>query len=177
MELGELAVWRRRAGVDEPAAEGLAPPCTAELAGEHERAAELWRDLGCRYEAALALAGSDSEESLRESLSELQDLGANPAAAIVARRLRERGARGLPRGPRRTTKENPAGLTTRELEVLGLLAEGLRNAEIADRLFVSERTVGHHVSAILRKLDASNRGEAAAEARRRGIVASDEQHS
>jgi DNA-binding NarL/FixJ family response regulator len=98
---------------------------------------------------------------------ELQALGARPAAAIVARRLRERGVRGVPRGPRASTRENPAGLTARELEVVALLADGLRNAEIAKRLIVSEKTVDHHVSAILRKLGVRSRGEAVAKAARR----------
>jgi DNA-binding NarL/FixJ family response regulator len=79
----------------------------------------------------------------------------------------------LPRGPRRATRENPAGLTARELEVLGLVAEGLRDSEIAERLVLSERTVGHHVSAILRKLRVRNRGQAAAEAVRLGLFAKD----
>ena len=73
------------------------------------------------------------------ALEELQRLGASPAAAIVARRLRERGASGLPRGPRPATRQNPASLTARELEVLALVAEGLRNAEIAERLFLSQK--------------------------------------
>jgi DNA-binding NarL/FixJ family response regulator len=107
---------------------------------------------------------------VREAVDQLRELGARPAAAIVARRLREQGVRGIPRGPRPSTRENPAGLTARELDVLALLADGLRNAQIADRLVVSERTVGHHVSAILRKLDVGTRGEAAAEAMRRGLV-------
>jgi DNA-binding NarL/FixJ family response regulator len=81
--------------------------------------------------------------------------------------------RGLPRGPRAATRENPAGLTAREVEVLELVAQGLRNAEIAKRLFLSEKTVGHHVSAILRKLDVRTRGEASAEAGRLGIAAQD----
>ena len=88
----------------------------------------------------------------------------------MARRLRERGVRGVPRGPHPRTRENPAGLTARELEVLALVAEGLRNAQIAQRLVVSEKTVGHHVSAVLRKLDVSTRGEASAKALRLGLV-------
>jgi len=167
--VGELAVWRRRAGIEERIDSDVADPFASELAGEHERSAELWADLGCPYEAALALAGASDEAVLRRSLDELRALGAEPAAALVARRLRERGARGLPRGPRPSTKRNPAGLTARELEVLGLVAEGLRNADIAERLFLAEKTVGHHVSAILRKLEVRNRGEAAAEAKRLGI--------
>ena len=65
------------------------------------------------------------------------------------------------RGPRPATSENPAGLTRREREVLELLAEGLTNAEIAARLVISEKTVGHHVSAILGKLGVGSRYEAA----------------
>ena len=97
---------------------------------------------------------------------------AAPAAAVVARRLRERGARGLPRGPRRRTRENPAGLTSRELEVLALLTQGLSNAEIAQRLVLSEKTVGHHVSAVLRKLEVPSRARAAAKAGRLRLVES-----
>ena len=70
-----------------------------------------------------------------------------------------------------TTRANEAELTTRELDVLALVAEGLRNAEIAERLFVSRRTVDHHVSAILRKLEAGSRGEAVATAQRLGLLA------
>jgi DNA-binding NarL/FixJ family response regulator len=87
----------------------------------------------------------------------------------VAGRLRELGERGLPRGPRPKTRANPAGLTARELEVLQLLTEGLRNAQIAGRLVLSEKTVDHHVSAILRKLNVRSRGEAAATATRLGL--------
>jgi DNA-binding CsgD family transcriptional regulator len=169
---GELACWRRRAGLRDELPDGAAAePYTLSLSGEHTRAAAMWRKIGCPYEAALALADDDDETALRQALDELHALDARPAAAIVARRLRERGARGLPRGPRPGTRANPAGLTARELEVLELLAEGLRNAEIAERLVVSERTVGHHVSAVLRKLDARTRGEASAEAVRLGLTA------
>jgi DNA-binding CsgD family transcriptional regulator/tetratricopeptide (TPR) repeat protein len=168
--IGELACWRRRAGITEVIEGDVAAPCAAELAGDWARAAELWTGLGCPYDAALALAGADDDAPLRRALDELQQLGAKPAAAIVARRLRERGVRQLPRGPRATTRDNPAGLTAREVEVLELVGEGLRNADIAERLFLSDKTVSHHVSAILRKLGVRTRGEASAEAQRRGIA-------
>ena len=154
--IAALTDWRRRAG--------------PEPAGDWRAAAEEWRKLGCPYETALALADADEEEPLREAHAELQRLGAVPAAAIVARRLHARGARGLPRGPRESTRRNPANLTGRELEVLDLLADGLRNAEIAERLVLSERTVHHHVSAVLRKLNVSSRAQAGAEARRLHLI-------
>jgi DNA-binding CsgD family transcriptional regulator/tetratricopeptide (TPR) repeat protein len=168
--IGEFACWRRRAGVAEVIEDAVAAPYAAELAGDWGRAAELWAGLGCPYDGALALAGADADGALRRALDALQRLGAQPAAAIVARRLRERGVRGLPRGPRATTRGNPSGLTAREVEVLELVGAGLRNADIAARLFLSEKTVGHHVSAILRKLGVRTRGEASAEARRLGIA-------
>jgi DNA-binding CsgD family transcriptional regulator len=169
-ETGTLACLRRRAGGKPVDAPGAAEPYALELAGDWRGAAEAWERLECPYESALALAGADDDDALRRALDELQRLGAQPAAAIVARRLRERGATGLPRGPRASTLQNPAHLTARELDVLALVADGLRNAQIAERLFVSEKTVGHHVSAILRKLEVSTRGEAGAEATRRGLV-------
>ena len=166
-----LAYWRWRGGLDPalPAGSGQ-DPLALEINGRWDAAANSWRRLGCPYEAALAPASSDDDRALRQSLDDLQALGARPAAAIVARLLRKRGARGVPRGPRPTTRENVARLTSRELEVLGLLAEGLRNAQIAKRLVVSERTVDHHVSAILGKLEVRSRGEASARAARLGIV-------
>jgi DNA-binding NarL/FixJ family response regulator len=125
--------------------------------------------MGCPYEAALALLDADDEDTLHRALGELQALGAQAAAGILARRLRKRGALNVPRGQRATTRANPANLTPRELEVLNLLAEGLHNAEIAERLFVAEKTVAHHVSAILRKLGVPNRVQAVTEAARLGI--------
>ena len=159
----ELVYWRWQAGLRDELPAGLvAEPYSLSIAGEWNQATELWRNLGCPYEAALALAASDDQDALRESIDELERMGATRAALVIARRLRGRGVRGLPRGPRPSTRENLAGLTTRELEVLALLAQGLRNAQIAERLVVAHKTVDHHVSAILRKLGARTRGEAAA---------------
>ena len=89
---------------------------------------------------------------------------------MVARDLRRRGAANLPRGPRAATRENPSQLTARELEVLALVADGLRNRDIADRLFLSTKTVEHHVAAIRAKLGARTRGEAGAQALRLGLL-------
>ncbi len=167
--IGEVAVWRIRAGVDDGLAELAAEPYAFELSGEAARAADRWAELGSPYEAAIALAHTDDVDRLSRAYEALQGLGAQPAAALVAQRLRERGVR-VTRGPRPSTRGNPAQLTAREVEVLALVAEGLRNADIARRLFVSEKTVGHHISAILRKLGVRTRGEAGATAVRLGLV-------
>jgi DNA-binding CsgD family transcriptional regulator/tetratricopeptide (TPR) repeat protein len=169
----ELACWRWRAGLRETLPERLASPYSLMLTGEWERAAQYWAEIGCPYEAALALADADDEAALRRSLDELQRLGAAPAAAIVARRLRRRGVRGIRRGPRPSTRTNPARLTAREIEVLALIAEGLRNADIAERLFLSAKTVDHHISSILGKLGVRTRGEAGTEAARLGLTSRD----
>jgi DNA-binding CsgD family transcriptional regulator len=165
-----LAYWGERAGVEVPSADGPDPdPYLLQMAGEWKGAAQRWRQLGCPYDEAIALADSGEADALLRAHEQLRSLGAAPAVAIVARRLRELGER-VPRGPRRKTSANPAGLTARELEVLELLADGLPNAEIAERLVVSPRTVDHHVSAILRKLDVRTRGEAGAQAARCGLI-------
>ena len=169
--IATLAYWRRKHGIlDEPAG-GFDEPWASQLAGDWQGAAARWRALGCPYEEALALSEGDDVEALRRALDLCRDLDAKPLAAMVSRRLRELGVRGVARGPRATTRTNDAALTVRELDVLRLLAEGLRNAAIAERLFVSPRTVDHHVSAILRKLAVRTRGEAVAEAGRLALLA------
>jgi DNA-binding CsgD family transcriptional regulator len=156
---GELALWLWRAGVTPSLKQEIAEPYALQIANNWRAAAEQWRQLGCPYEEAVALSDGD-EASQREALKIFENLGAEPAAEILRLKLRASGARGIPRGPRPSTQDNPAGLTMRQMEVLYLLSEGYINSEIAERLFISSKTVDHHVSAILAKLDARTRVEA-----------------
>jgi DNA-binding CsgD family transcriptional regulator/tetratricopeptide (TPR) repeat protein len=165
-----IEAWRRRAGLEESADLSADGPWALELSGDAAAVAARWSDLGRPYEAALALADIGGEDALRESHQALTALGARTAAAIVSRRLRTLGVRDIRRGPRPATRRNAAGLTARQSQVLALVAEGLRNAEIARRLFLSQRTVDNHVSAILGKLGADNRVEAAAKAAKLGLL-------
>lgn len=161
--IGELACWRWRAGAESLTADAAAP-YTHEIAGDWEAATRMWEARDCPYEAALARMGASEEVPLREALTILRRLGAHATARIVMRRLREFGARDLPRGPRASTRANEAHLTTRELDVLALVAEGLRNADIAAGLTLSPKTVDHHLSAILAKLGVRSRAQAIAQA-------------
>ncbi len=168
--IGEVSLWRARAGLDGPIHPGVLPAHREALAGNAAGAARLLEEKEAFYEAALVLGCSGEPEAMRAGLDRLVELASRPAAALVARALREMGERGVPRGPRPQTRTNPAGLTPRQLEVLELLAEGMRNSEIAERLVVSRKTVDHHVSAILGKLEVGNRNEAGAAARRLGLI-------
>ena len=166
---GGLASWLWRIGrLDEFPAD-LPEPIACQIAGDWAAAAAAWDALDCPYEAAMARLDGD-EQALRAALATFEGLGARPAAALAARRLREIGARIIPRGPRRSTRTNPANLTERQLEILTLVAEGRTNGEIADRLFLSPKTVEHHVAAVFTKLDVDSRTEVADAASRLGFA-------
>ena len=166
---GELAYWQWKAGAPVDVPDWIAEPYARQIAGDARGAAAAWAARGCVYESARALADSGDEVLLRDALTELERLGAQPLALDVRQSLRTLGA-SVPRGPRASTRENPAELTAREVEVLALVSEGLQNAAIAERLVLSRRTVDHHVSAILRKLNARTRGEAVAAATQLGVL-------
>jgi DNA-binding CsgD family transcriptional regulator/tetratricopeptide (TPR) repeat protein len=166
---GEFAFWIWRSGGVVEAVKEIAEPYALQMAGDWRASAEAWEQIGCPYERALALADG-SEPAQREALEIFEGMGAAPAAEKLRHAMRATGIRGLPRGPRSSTRENPAGLTNRQLEVLELMAEGASNATIGDRLFISSKTVDHHVSAILAKLDSHTRAEAVAVALQSGLI-------
>jgi DNA-binding CsgD family transcriptional regulator len=165
----EVMIWLWRGGGLNEAPAGTPAPYALQIAGDWRAAADAWAEIGSSYEQALALLNGD-EAAQREALTIFEQLGATPAAEITRGRLRTRGVRGLPRGPRPATQANPAGLTPRQLEILLLLAEGLRNAEIAARLSTTPKTVEHHITAILAKLNARSRAEAVSIAHQQGII-------
>ncbi len=167
--VGELAFWLSVAGAARATPAVPAAPFALMLCGAWEEAASAWAGLGCPLWVAICLGNVTESGTARRALTILDDLGAPAARAAV---LRERRARDLtlPRTPRTSSRDNPAQLTARELDVLRLVAGGLSNLEVAGTLFISEKTVGHHMSAVLRKLDQPTRARAVAQALRTGIV-------
>lgn len=185
---GEVAAWRRRV----EAGPALASPCGAppwdlELQGQAPAAAEAWLALGAPIEAALALlqaaieqpiARADRAEQAGAALSQalrLFEAADMPAGRARAQALvRELGLRHrLPRparGPYAHARQHPFRLTAREQQMLALMAQGLRNADIGHRLGLALRTVEHHVSAVLAKLEVGSRAEAVGLAQREGLL-------
>jgi DNA-binding CsgD family transcriptional regulator len=187
----EGRAWLQRAAAENArlhAAVGNAPGTPA-VEGSEPTSAALWReaatawqdtvnafDFGYRYEVARsryrwaeALLGAGEREAAEveaaEALSEAEDMGAKPLADAV-RALARRARLDLP-GVRRATAST---LTEREEEVLGLVAQGLSNRQIGERLFISTKTVSVHVSNLLAKLGASGRAEAVSLAHQRGLL-------
>ena len=163
---GELAWWLWRAGAPVTVHDDDPPPYARAIAGDWRGAAGMWAALGFPYERAEVLADAGDEEARLEALRVFDDHGAARAASRLRRRLRADGVRQIPRGPRPASRAGPAGLTPRQVEVLDLLAAGATNAEIAETLMISPKTVDHHVSAVLGKLGVTSRREAAAAAAR-----------
>jgi DNA-binding CsgD family transcriptional regulator len=156
----EHAYWLWKCGAADRPIAAMAP-FSAQIAGHWAEAAAAWDAADAPYEAARARAESGDEGALRMALAEFERLGARADAAQARRRLRRLGVARVPRGPRPSTRTHPAGLTRREVDVAALLADDLSNQQIADRLFLSPRTVENHVASVLSKLGASTRSDAA----------------
>lgn len=158
---GELGFWMWRTGAIEESPKGAAEPFRLQMEGKWREAAEVWDEIGCPYEVGLSLVEGD-EDGLREALEIFTSLGARPMKEFVTQELRARGAESVPRGPTEETRANPGGLTARQFEILGLITRGLSNGEIAEELYLSKKTVEHHVSAIYSKLGVDSRAKAIA---------------
>ena len=165
---GSIAFWLWKLGELTDIPRGIAEPYRLVMEGKADEAAAIWAQKGVPYERALALMHGDRTAQL-EALEMLETLGATAVAAKLRKVLRDQGV-SVPRGKGRATRSHAAGLTARQAEVLSLLAEGLSNAEIADRLFLSPRTVEHHVAAVISKLDVTTREEAVDTASRQGLL-------
>jgi DNA-binding CsgD family transcriptional regulator/tetratricopeptide (TPR) repeat protein len=165
----ELAFWAWKAGAVDPRPGPAERPYWLHSHGRYREAAAAWDEIGAPYQVALALADSDAETDLRRALAVCNTLGARALGRRITERLRRLGAVRIERGPRPATRANPRQLTGRQLEVLRLIAAGHSNAEIADLLVISPKTVDHHVSAILRKLEVPDRTAAAEVAARLGL--------
>ena len=157
---GQLRSWGRRLGRAPATPPGVPPEFSLQIQGRWVDAAQRWKQLGHPYEQALALLEVGGQAALTEAFAIFDRLRARPAAAAAAARLRALGAR-VPRGVRPTTRNNPVGLTGREVDVLTLIAAGKTNAEISAALFISDKTVEHHVSNVLSKLGVASRRDAA----------------
>ena len=167
---GELAYWLWRAGALSAAPAPCAEPFALEISGDWRGAARAWALLSCPFEQARALSDGDRSAQM-QALEMFEQLGARPAADRLRQQLKTAGQRNLPRRARSSTQQNPHQLTAREIEVLLLLCEGLKNSEIAERFCRSVRTVDHHLAAVFAKLDVTTRTEAVAAANRLNIRA------
>jgi DNA-binding CsgD family transcriptional regulator/tetratricopeptide (TPR) repeat protein len=168
-QASEIAQWLYLSGDLQAVPEGMREPHRLLCQGKWEQAAAWWLEHGLPYERAVALSFGDVDARL-QALGILDGLGAVPLAARIRSELQSEGVKGVPRGPQKSTRQHDLGLTARQAEVLALLGEELTNSQIADRLFLSTRTVDHHVSAILSRLGADSREEAVRIAADRGIL-------
>lgn len=158
---GEVLHYLMTSGIVVQTFPGCPEGFRAALEGDWEASVQAWGEAGNPYEQALAMCESPEVELAFDGLRKLDDLGAVAAAARFRKQMREKGITGIPRGPQRATREHPAPLTARQLEVLALVAAGMTSPEIAERLFISRRTVDNHIATVVARLGVSSRTQAA----------------
>jgi DNA-binding CsgD family transcriptional regulator len=159
--IGEIAFWLWMGGMLPEIPECISEPYLLQIKGNWLAAAEMWERLNCPYEQALALSDGN-EQAMKKAVEIFDKLGASAASQLIKQRMRKSGIKNIPKGPRQSTKENPSGLTGRQMEILELVASGLSNSEIGNKLYISNRTVENHISTLFSKLNIHTRTEAAA---------------
>ncbi len=164
-----LTYWKHKAGLPFSREVDYNGPLNLEIHERWEEAANAWMELGAKYEHAIALFKLD-EPNQKRAIQILTDLNFNATAEFFKKKLRSDGVRNIPRRPHETTRSNPAQLTNRQVEILKMLKLGHQNKEIAEKLFISQKTVDAHVSAIFEKLVVNSRAKAVIEAERLGIL-------
>ena len=169
LEKNEFAFWMKKAGRHFVTGKEIAEAYDTSNAAKALKAASLWEKTGCPYEQALVLF-EGQEDDKRKAIKLVQDLDANAVYEKMKQEMRNAGIKNIPRGIRKSTRSNAALLTYREMDVLRLLKEDMHNKEIAAQLYISAKTVDHHISSILFKLNASSRSKAVSEAMRAGIL-------
>jgi DNA-binding CsgD family transcriptional regulator len=169
--IGRLAYWMWRAGAITEPPPNAAEPYATQIRGDWRNAASMWEKYGCPYEQGMALMDGDEAAQLK-ALEIFESLGARPIIEKLKRQMSAQGIR-VPRGPRPTTRENPFGLTAREMEVLGYIAKGQSNNAIAKGLSLSTRTVEHHIASILQKMRVGSRNEAVMLAMKENLLTSE----
>jgi DNA-binding CsgD family transcriptional regulator len=169
LEKNEFAFWMKKAGRYFVPGKDIAEAYDTSSAAKTLKAASFWEKTGCPYEQALVLF-EGKEDDKRKAIKIVQDLDANAVYEKMKQEMRNSGIKNIPRGIRKSTRSNAAFLTYREMDVLRLLKENMQNKEIAAQLYISAKTVDHHISSILFKLDASSRSKAVSEAIRAGIL-------
>ena len=169
LEKNEFAFWMKKAGRHFVTDKEIFEAYDTSSAAKVLKAASLWEKIGCPYEQALILF-EGQEDDKRKALKIVQDLDANAVYEKMKQEMRNGGIKNIPRGIRKSTRSNAALLTYREMDVLRLLKENMQNKEIAAKLYISAKTVDHHISSILFKLDANSRSKAVTEAIRAGIL-------
>ena len=165
----EFDFWLQKARSVEIGLAELYEPYKELKEGNSSAAVIFWEQLGCQYEKAFALSDGE-EDDKRKALIIFEDLGADEVCQKIKMEMRAGGIKKIPRGLRESTKANPAGLTNRELDIIQLMQKAIQNKEIASTLFISPKTVDHHISSILFKLDVNSRSKAVTEAVRLGIL-------
>ena len=168
-EISAFAFWLSKARKKKLALKEIYPGYQVNNIKDAVKAADLWKQLKCPYDQAFALF-EGNDDNKREAIEIVHKLSADALYEKMKFEMRSAGIKKIPRGIRKTTRSNPANLTDRELGVLQLLKDGLQNKEIASKLFISPKTVDHHISSIFFKLDVNSRAKAVQEAIHLSII-------